>query len=80
MRLPYKKNLVNFMTPFSSQVVARADGLHEPRLCGIERKFLYFFRVATTDFLNLNLFFNFFRKLLRYCFNTSEISSALGVD
>ena len=68
------------MTPFNSQIATRTERLHEPCLRDIELKFLYFFRVATADFLNPISFFNFFRKLSRYCFNTAEISSASGVD
>lgn len=81
MNLPHKKNLVNFMAPFGSKIVTRAEGLHEPHLCGIEPIFLYFFRVATaSDFLSPRSFFNYFRKLLGYCFNASKLSRTSGVD
>lgn len=81
MNLPHKKNLVNFVVPFSSRVVARAEGLLQSRLRGIELTFFYFFRDTTASgILSPNTFSNYFRKLLGYCFNASKISSASGVD
>lgn len=45
MNLPHKKNFVNFVVPFSSRVVARAEVLLLPRLSGIESTFFTSFEI-----------------------------------
>jgi hypothetical protein len=81
MNFPHKKNFFNFVAPFSSRVVARAEALLLPRLNGIEPTFFYFFRDTTAgSILSPSTFSNCFQKLLGYCFNASKISRASGVD